>query len=307
MTDPVRQIADAVLYEGHVLWPYRRSSVKNRQRWTFGGVYPAAYARTTGDRSAVLAQCLVEGDEPSIDVEVRFLQIVRRQLYADGTPVEELELAGTRHLSWDEAAERAVTTGRFELPAGRSEDEPYVRTWERLEGHVDLRLERLRADVHRLTLTIENASPWSGATRDEAMRRTLASAHGILHVRDGEFVSAVDPPEWLSADAEACRSEGLWPFLVGAEGDRTTLLASPIILYDYPQVAPESPGDFFDGCEIDQLLVLSILGLSDDEKREVRAGDPRAREILARTEAMSPDELARLHGVIRDLRSAEGK
>jgi hypothetical protein len=52
VTDVVRQIADAVLYEGHVLWPYRRSSIKNRQRWTFGGIYPDAYARSAGDRSA---------------------------------------------------------------------------------------------------------------------------------------------------------------------------------------------------------------------------------------------------------------
>ena len=42
--DPIRAIADAVLYEGYVLWPYRRSALKNTQRWTFGGVYPRAHA-----------------------------------------------------------------------------------------------------------------------------------------------------------------------------------------------------------------------------------------------------------------------
>ena len=72
-----------------------------------------------------------------------------------------------------------------------------------------------------------------------------------------------------------------------------------ILATDYTRVAPESPGDFFDGGEIDQLLVLNILGLTDDEKREVRAGDPRAREVLERTEAMTPDELMRLNGVLR--------
>ena len=135
---------------------------------------------------------------------------------------------------------------------------------------------------------------------EEALRRTLASAHAILRVEGGAFVSAVDPPPPLRRLVDASPGGGLWPFLVGEPGDRSTMLASPIILYDYPQVAPESPGDFFDGCEIDQLLVLSILGLSEDEKREIRGGDPRAREILERTEAMTRDDLLRLHGTWRD-------
>jgi hypothetical protein len=84
------------------------------------------------------------------------------------------------------------------------------------------------------------------------------------------------------------------------------MLASPIILSDYARVAPESPGDFFDGGEIDQLLVLNILGMTDDEKREMRAGDPRAREVLERTEAMTPEQLLRLNGVLRDLRPTAG-
>src|SRR5436190_15336477 len=97
MVDPVRQIADAVLYEGHVLWPYRPSSVKNRQRWTFGGVYPPAYALATGDRARVFFECLVEGDAPHFDLEVRFLQLVRPEGAA-----------------WDVAIERAVGIGAID-------------------------------------------------------------------------------------------------------------------------------------------------------------------------------------------------
>jgi hypothetical protein len=87
---------------------------------------------------------------------------------------------------------------------------------------------------------------------------------------------------------------------VGEEDDRSTLLCSPIILSDYPEIAPESPGDLFDGGEIDQLLILNILSLTDAEKAEMRASDPRAREILDRTEALSPQELMNLHGAIRE-------
>jgi hypothetical protein len=259
MTDLVRKIADAVLYEGHMLYPYRPSALKNQQRWTFGGVYPPAYASTTGDRSRVSFECLVEGAAPCVEVEVRFLQIVRR---------------GER----DEAVERVVAAGPVDLPP--------------LRGRVAAQTEELRDGVHILSAAIENTSAWSGSDRNEAMRHTFASTHAVARVRDGAFVSALDSPEPLHND-------GLWPVLVGEEGDRSMMLASPIVLYDYPRVAPESPGDFFDGCEIDQLLVLSILGLSDEEKREVRAGDPRAREILERTEAMSPEELKQLHGTWR--------
>lgn len=299
MRDVVREVADAVLYEGHVLWPYRRSAIKNRQRWTFGGVYPAAYARTTNDRSAVSFDCLVEGEDPSVEVEVRFLQIVHRQVVDRGVPVDELVRGDELHQTWDEAIERRVGPGPFVFPPGTESDEPYVRTRQLVQGWVTLRRRRLGVALHRATVVIENTSPWSGAVRDEAMRRALASAHAVLRVKGGAFVSALDPPPGLKRHVDACRVNGLWPFLVGRRRDRRTVLASPIILYDYPRVAPESPGDFFDGCEIDQLMVLSILGLSDAEKEEIRAGDPRARAILERTEAMSQDELLRLNGAWR--------
>src|SRR3954452_9909457 len=259
MTDVVRQIADAVLYEGHMLYPYRLSSIKNVQRWTFGGVYPRHYARGTGDRHRVSFECLVEGASPRVDVEARFLQIVRR---------------GDR----EEAVERSGGVGRVEHAP--------------LHAVVEARSVEVRPELYRLTASIENTSDWSGTERREAMLHTLASAHLVARVDGGSFVSPRECDEALA-------SGGLWPVLVGERGDRSTILASPIILDDYPRVAPESPGDFFDGCEIDQLLVLSILGLSDAEKEEARAGDPRAREILDRTAAMSPDELMRLHGAWR--------
>jgi hypothetical protein len=264
--DIVRQIADAVLYEGHMLFPYRLSALKNRQRWTFGGVYPAAYARMVGDRSRVHLECLVEGSSPHVDIEIRFLQIVRRGDH-------------------DEAIERTAGVGTIE-------DGP-------LRARVDARTEELRPGLHRVSATIENTSGWSGGDREEAMRYTLASAHVVARAADGAFLSPRESTEPLQND-------GLWPVLVGEPGDRSTILASPIILDDYPRVAPESPGDFFDGGEIDQLLVLNILGMTDDEKREMRAGDPRAREVLERTEAMTPEQLLRLNGVLRDLRPAAG-
>jgi hypothetical protein len=328
--DPIRAIADAILYEGYVLWPYRRSALKNQQRWTFGGVYPRAHseARAAGDDPWTMqTQCLVEGDasEVAVAVAARFLHVVRRQaLDAAGRPVDELAVGGERHLTWDEAVEREAATAPFTPPqlargvnvsiaiaAGRTEEPlreadgrpagALVRSWEALEGTLALRAERLESALHRLTVRIENTTPWNGGERPAALRRTFCSTHTVLRVWGGAFPSLTDPPPALRDAAATCENRGTWPVLVGQEGDRSTLLSSPIIVEDYPRIAPESPGDLFDGGEIDQLLILNILSLTDDEKAEMRASDPRAREVLERTEALSPEQLMRLHGTIREL------
>ena len=153
-------------------------------------------------------------------------------------------------------------------------------------------------------MEIANTTPWAGGDREHALRRTFCSTHTVIRAPAGGLVSLTDPPPTLRGEAEACENEGTWPVLVGEPGERHTLLSSPIILEDYPRVAPESPGDLFDGGEIDGLLTLNILALTDEEKAEMRASDPRAREILERTEALSHDELMALHGAIREFRSA---
>jgi len=82
------------------------------------------------------------------------------------------------------------------------------------------------------------------------------------------------------------------------------MLASPIILYDYPQIAPESAGALFDGTEIDEILSLRILTLTDEEKRQMRETDPQARSLLERTEALDAEQWMQLHGVMRDPRGS---
>jgi hypothetical protein len=307
VTDPVRAIADAVLYEGYILWPYRKSALKNQRRWTFGGVHPPAHSREhPDDRSLMRTECLLMGGDPAdVDVGVRFLHVVRRDVaLADGTPVDELEVDGERHLAWDEAVERELGPGPIAIAAGREvqalgEAGSVIRSWEALAGSVDVRAEELRPGLFRLTVEIANRTPWAGGAREEALRRTFCSTHTVLRTRGGRFVSLTDPPAELRAEAQACRNEGTWPVLVGEPGSRDTLLSSPIILEDHPRIAPESPGDLFDGGEIDQLLILNILTLTDAEKAEMRDSDPRAREILERTEALTPDQLLRLHGALR--------
>ena len=81
-------------------------------------------------------------------------------------------------------------------------------------------------------------------------------------------------------------------FLVGDDA----MLSAPIILSDHPRIAPESPGDLFDGGEIDGLLALNILALTDEEKAEMRDADPRTRAILERTENLTREQLWKLSG-----------
>jgi hypothetical protein len=306
-SDDVRRIADAVLYEGYLLWPYRKSAMKNQQRFTFGGVYPPAWEQ---DRSCVQAQVLLQGDrDADVEVAVRFLQVVRRQVlrrYPERPPepVEELSAGSERWVSWEEAVERQLSPGPIEIAAGVEREEitcgEIERSWQQLTGEVSLVRERLGPALERVTVRVRNSTQWAAGPREEALRRTLCSAHVVLRVSRGGWVSLTDPPADLRTDAKECENVGLWPVLVGEPGHRSTLLAAPIILPDYPEIAPESPGDLFDSGEIDQMLVLNILAMTDEEREAMRDSDPRAREILERTDALSSEEIMRLNGAVRD-------
>jgi len=154
----------------------------------------------------------------------------------------------------------------------------------------------------KLSVHIENRTSGTATlTSNTVMPHSFVSTHTILQVRQGAFISLMDPPEELKTAAQQCQNVRTWPVLAGREGDCDTMLSSPIILYDYPQIAPESPGALFDGTEIDEILSLRIMTLSDEEKEQMRQ-DERTREILERTEALTPEQFMKMHGTIRDLR-----
>jgi hypothetical protein len=325
--DPVRAIADAVLYEGYILWPYRRSALKNQRRFTFGGVYPPAHSQAhPDDRPSMRTEVLLRADDAAqLDVTVRFLHVVRRGAArregAQLVEVDALNVGSRRYTSWEEAVEReigvaAVSVGELvasprrvaiAVPAGREVEElpagsgALIRTWQRLKGEIIVAAVPAGVpETWRIAVEVRNATPFGRGSRQDALAYTFCSTHTLLYVPDGKFVSLADPPEALKSVVARCRNAGTWPVLIGEPGECTRVLSSPIILEDYPRVAPESPGDLFDGGEIDQLLTLNILALTDEEKAEMAASDPRAREILERTEALTPEELMRLHGAIRE-------
>ncbi|MDX3187330.1 hypothetical protein PV458_02850 [Streptomyces sp. MN03-5084-2B] len=284
--DQARAVGDAVLYEGYLLYPYRASAPKNRVRWQWGVLVPPSYASDgIGEHSSARVECLVEpADRTVLHVKLRFLQARTR--------------LGT---TWDEADEHEID---FELPlAELPAEKPFdVRG---LSGVLLARVDPLDGPFGgaRLRVEVHNTTSWhSDGVREHALRHSLLAAHLVLGVDTGHFLSMLDPPEWAKPAVETCRQERLWPVLIGDTSRSAVVLASPIILYDDPSIAPESPGDLFDGTEIDEILTLRTMTLTDEEKREARATDPRAAAIVDRVDAMPPELLERLHGAIRSVR-----
>lgn len=319
----VEEIARALLYEGYLLYPYRPSALKNQHRWNFGVLYPesSSSAIAGAEPNKMEIECLLlPGAQPAIGVSVRFLHLAVKQ----SADTEDQQGA------WQEALEREVTclgldlerltAGLVEIPfvfdPNRSAQkfpqarDGFILRQEIVRGLVSVAAERVRGELCKLCVQIRNMTHFesaAGLERSLALMQSLVSTHVILQVTNGEFVSLLDPPEIYREAAAACRNIGVWPVLAGAEGERNCMLASPIILYDYPQIAPESPGDLFDGTEIDELLTLRILTLTEEEKREMRGGDSRAREILARSETLPVEQLLKMHGAVRGLHAIKGE
>jgi hypothetical protein len=157
---------------------------------------------------------------------------------------------------------------------------------------------RLRLDV------INDGACEPGAPREEVLRTSLIAAHTVFALSQGSFLSLTDPPQWAAPAVAGCVNEHTWPVLAGPESRNDLVLSSPIILADHPQLAPESTINLFDGLENDEILTLRTLVLTDDEKAEARATDPRAAGIIDAVDAMPPEILERLHGAIRSMRPA---
>ncbi len=329
-----QKVADAVLYEGYVLYPYRASAGKNRIRWQFGCVVPAGYSELGGSEpSAMQTECLIEpaASLPDIhlDLRVRFLQVQARTIEEPaGTgfrPVETLEVGDRMLVTWEEGVERRFDARAIpldellagerriliELPAGRESEEVrgegdrivarIVRERWPISGVVRVAAEP-RGDLIKLRVRIENLDGWrESADREQALRRSMIGAHTLLAVRGGAFVSLLDPPADAADAVAACANLHTWPVLIGPEDSRDVVLSSPIILYDHPAVAAESEGDFCDATEIDEILTLRVMTLTEDEKREARGTDERSRQIIERSDASSPELFERLHGAVRSL------
>jgi hypothetical protein len=328
--DEVAAVADAVLFEGYLLYPYRASAQKNRLRWQFGVLTPPGFAdEPDRSRTEVLLERRGVGGRSTeapggaaLHLRLRFLQLRARTVHdGDGRAVNELLADGARHFPWEEGVPREVDTVVALAEGERTVafDLPEEHTSEPVgDGRVDRHCWPIRGrlivsteplpgpcDVLRLRVDVVNDSACpAGTTREGALRTSLIAAHTLLAVTEAGFLSATDPPEWARPATRALDNRHAWPVLAGPPERSDLLLSSPIILADHPQLAPESPTDLFDGTEIDEILSLRTLVLTDEEKAEARATDPRAAAVVDAVDAMPPEIWERLHGAIRTLRPA---
>ena len=193
--DAVKMIADAVLYEGYILYPYRASAVKNRQRFNFGTIYPQVYSEISGGAEPwkMRTECLVAGRWPKVEARVRFLHLRLREVWQVTTPggeycpdiepvhevVDSLRIGDQTFSTWQEAVERELTLPGLEIAGigepqrtpfafeAGSEREPLhdqsglmvgllVRNQCALHGTLEITCSRIDEQRFKLSVTIEN-------------------------------------------------------------------------------------------------------------------------------------------------------
>jgi hypothetical protein len=339
--DLARTVADAVLYEGYLLYPYRATSRKNQARWQFGVLGPPGAAEQgVGEESSMSVQCLLDlgpatanvaASTATVTIYLRFLQLQRRIVEAPDTDepsgfvrLDQLVVEDDLIFSWDEAVEQEQSWPAFSLAelaegvgrrvevAGGEKIEPLAAADSSVPGRIVRRRWPLSAELKamttevdgylRLTISVENTAAVRPSNPDDAIRTSLIGAHLLIESSNAPFVSLLEPPATAADAAAGCRQHRCWPVLAGPPGNSDIVLGSPIILYDYPEVAPESAGALFDSTEIDEILTLRVMTMTDEEKAEARATDPRAREIIDRSDQMTPEALQQLHGILRQPR-----
>ena len=318
--DRARAIADAVLYEGYLLYPYRATSSKNQSRWQFGVLGPpGASDAGIGENDSMSAQFLVDGDS-ELTLVIRFLQLQHRRAERDiggGTfePVDELTSGLQSWVTWDEAVERELSFGPFLLTdltqprtlgvevAEGSESENIdggrlVRTRSAIQAELTVAVER-DDDFYRVSVAVRNTGA-AEATKDAAIAASMIGTHVIAEVAGGEFISLLEPPDSATDAVSRLVQHRCFPVLAGRPGERDLLLISPIILYDHPEIAEQSEGALYDSTEIDEILTLRVMTMTDVEKAQARATDPLAAAIIDRCDSMSPEALQQLHGILRN-------
>jgi hypothetical protein len=267
----LERLVDSLLFEGYALYPYTPGATKNATPTPFGIVYPTDYAQhQTHAFERMQLQGVVTSAEALVTGEVRFLQA-----------------SGEKH----RAVERRVRLGSAPATVTFEFDE--------LEGRAELIVDRLPDGRGRVTLQVENVTPLTEeetrADRKEVLLKSMLSTHLVTRVEGGErFIS---PLERGDDGVAGCCQVNTWPVLASPDDD--ALLGPTIMLPDHPELAPESVNDFFDGTEIEEALVLHIQALSDAEREEIAAQDPKVREMLARADATTPQQLMDLHGRVR--------
>ncbi len=192
----VERIANAVLYEGYMLYPYRPSAAKNQRRFNFGVLVPPAYsARELNETSEMRTECLVLGSEDAqLEVRVKFLQVewgrtpVLRPTSTsawglhdsacEGRVLEDPRRTGVLpHEEWREAIEREVRVLNCCLSDLAAEPRREAFHFPPLKGEVEIGALQLEPGVYRASVLISNLTNRGPATSNP--RRNTAVFAGI--------------------------------------------------------------------------------------------------------------------------------
>jgi hypothetical protein len=340
-TDSILEnLTQTLLYEGYALYPYYRSAIKNQKPVPFGVIFPSDYNNYhEHSHSNMQSQCIISGgDDLTVNIHVRFLHLRKTELFqADNkgdtyVPVVSLEIGGNTYQAGWQTIERKISTEDIPVSELISNCKIIPVEFDNMnEGEIILNEEKevaakriinvseikgsikMEADAvkempgsFRITVTVTNTTPVENAesvSRDEVFLQSFLSTHIILQTRQGEFISHQDPPEeWKHAIA-SCNNINTWPMLI--DKNNSTLLSSPIILYDYPEINPQSSGDLFDSTEIEEALLLHVNLLSDEEKKRIGSNDEKLQAMLNKVNSMTPEDLNIYHSMMKD--SAPGE
>ncbi|MEP6513945.1 MAG: hypothetical protein ABJA79_08750 [Parafilimonas sp.] len=340
----LENLTRTLLYEGYALYPYHRSAVKNQKPIPFGVVFPRDYnAHNEHARSNMQTQCIIDGSDDSlININVRFLHLKKIELLEhiapeenagnDFIPVFNLTVKDKSYQAGWQTIERKITAGDLQIAQLIRHKEVisigFDKMFERKNIYADsdtiaakqinnvseikgtviiaAALVENMQNVFRITVNISNTTPVADAevvTRDEVLSQSFLSTHIVLQTRNAAFISHQSPGEKWEAAIAGCENINTWPILID-END-TTLLSSPIILYDHPQINPQSSGDLFDSTEIEEALLLHVNLLSDEEKKRIAQSDEKLQAMLSKVSQVTLEELINFHSGLKE--SAENK
>jgi hypothetical protein len=339
----LEKITQTVLYEGYSVFPYRRSSTKNVKPVPFGTIYPQVYQKHHPEvHSTTQTECIIQGSaETTVEITVRFLHLQRKRLLKidferfgqnqfQGS--DAIEAGGETHSSGWRAIERKIKLGKHKIAELIDHPLKEELTFEdeqssemiyhedgKIAGNIILKQSEISGNVnvlakpvgieeegYKITVKITNttrADHPESCTRDEIYEQSFLSTNTILQAEEGTFISQADPPETWEKVSETLKNINTWPVLV--EKDDRKILSSPIILYDYPEIAPESLGDLFDSTEIEELLLLQIAALPEKEKKEIDQADGKMEAMLRRIENSTPEDLMKLHGRLTEIKNED--
>ncbi len=266
----LERLVDSLLFEGYALYPYTPGATKNATPTPFGIVYPRDYAQNETHAFDRMQMQFVVDVDAVVTGEVRFLQA-----------------SGEKHRAIERRVQLGVSPARVSFE------------FDELEGIAEIDTDTLPDGRGRVTLRVENVTPLSEeestGDRKDALLKSMLSTHLLAQTEGGAKI--VSPLERGDDGVAGCCQVNTWPVLASPADD--AILAPTIMLPEHPEIAPESVNDFFDGTEIEEALVLHIQALSDQEREEISAQDPKVREMLARADATTPQQLMDLHGRVR--------